>query len=47
VSFVDAFKANRLNTLVLGAAQLGMRYGIANVSGKPDKTRAAEILSAA
>jgi aryl-alcohol dehydrogenase-like predicted oxidoreductase len=47
VNFVDAFKANRLNTLVLGAAQLGMSYGIANISGKPDTRRAAEILSAA
>lgn len=47
MNFVDAFKANHLNTLVLGTAQLGMRYGIANISGKPDEQGVAEILSAA
>ncbi len=45
--FVDAFDAGRLGTLVLGAAQLGMDYGVANKDGKPDRHRVSAILSAA
>lgn len=34
-------------TLVLGTAQLGMRYGIANTDGMPSERGAADLLSAA
>jgi len=38
---------NCANRFVLGTAQLGMNYGIANASGKPDQKSATEIVSAA
>ncbi len=34
-------------TLILGCAQLGLAYGVANKTGKPDKALAAEIVAAA
>jgi len=36
-----------MSQLVLGTAQLGMQYGIANTTGKPDATSAVEIVRAA
>lgn len=33
--------------LILGTAQLGLNYGLANKSGKPDKLMAFEILNKA
>ena len=35
------------NKLVLGTAQLGLNYGIANKTGKPDLATARDIVSAA
>lgn len=37
----------RLSRLMLGTAQLGMAYGIANVTGRPDYHRALQLLAAA
>lgn len=34
----------RKNKLVLGTAQLGLDYGIANKIGKPEKNKAFEIM---
>jgi aryl-alcohol dehydrogenase-like predicted oxidoreductase len=45
--FLEAFRAQRLGSLVLGTAQLGMSYGVANKTGKPDPERAASLLTAA
>jgi len=36
-----------VNNLVLGTAQLGMDYGIANLAGKPSKAKALNLLSLA
>lgn len=36
-----------MTSLVLGTAQLGMRYGVANKTGQPDKHTAIEIVRAA
>ena len=36
-----------MSRLVLGTAQLGMLYGIANATGKPDKEQANDILATA
>ena len=47
MSFVHAFETGALGTLVLGGAQIGMAYGIANKVGKPDRRRVGEILSSA
>jgi len=39
--------SNRPDRLVLGTAQLGMRYGIANTEGKPDQSVATAIIAEA
>ena len=41
--FGDLMKENKL---VLGTAQLGLDYGIANTVGKPTKKQAIEIIIA-
>lgn len=41
------WKGNRISRLVLGTAQLGMDYGIANVQGQPTEQQAFEIIKTA
>jgi len=41
------WKNNKISNLVLGTAQLGMKYGIANVQGQPTEEQACEIVKAA
>ena len=41
------WKNNRISKFVLGTAQLGMNYGIANVQGQPTKKLACEIIKTA
>ena len=40
------WKNNRISRFVLGTAQLGMTYGIANTQGKPTQRRASDIVKA-
>ncbi len=47
MSLAEDFSSARLGPLALGAAQLGLDYGIANRHGKPDPARAGAILDAA
>ncbi|MCX5769347.1 MAG: aldo/keto reductase [Candidatus Hydrogenedentes bacterium] len=41
------WRGERVSRIILGTAQLGMNYGVANVDGQPDPTRAREIVQAA
>jgi len=41
------WKNNRISNFVLGTAQLGMDYGIANVQGQPTEEQACEIVETA
>lgn len=41
------WKNNRISNFVLGTAQLGMKYGIANVQGQPFEKQACEIVETA
>ena len=41
------WKDNKISKLVLGTAQLGMDYGIANLDGKPNEETAHEIIETA
>ncbi|MEK9657785.1 MAG: aldo/keto reductase [bacterium] len=41
------WRGEKISQMVLGAAQLGMDYGIANQTGQPDKQEAFEILDEA
>jgi len=41
------WKNNKISILVLGTAQLGMKYGIANVQGQPTEEQACEIVKTA
>ena len=43
----DMAHKDEANRLVLGTAQLGMPYGIANRSGQPDASQARAIVEAA
>ena len=47
MQFLDAFDNGRLGTLVLGTAQLGMPYGVANRTSPPGERGASEMLAAA
>jgi len=40
-------KSNQISRLVLGTAQLGMAYGVANITGKPDLKTAEAIVKTA
>jgi len=41
------WKNNRISQLVLGTAQFGMDYGIANIQGQPSEKSACEIVKTA
>ena len=41
------WRGEKVSQFVLGAAQLGMNYGISNKTGQPDKTEAFSILDEA
>ncbi|MBV6624163.1 MAG: aldo/keto reductase [Rivularia sp. (in: Bacteria)] len=43
----EAEKYNKINKFTLGTAQLGMDYGIANITGKPSKSDAVLIIKQA
>lgn len=47
ISFIQRYESGSLGTMVLGAVQLGLNYGVANNIGKPSRDSAHEILSAA
>jgi len=42
-----SWRGERVSRIILGTVQLGMDYGVANVHGQPDSTRAREIVQAA
>lgn len=46
MQYIEAF-GYKLSKLTLGTVQLGMTYGMANTSGKPDDKEAAALLAAA
>jgi aryl-alcohol dehydrogenase-like predicted oxidoreductase len=46
-AFRQQYAAGVLGPMVLGAVQLGLRYGVANKSGKPSRELAHEILATA
>jgi aryl-alcohol dehydrogenase-like predicted oxidoreductase len=46
-SFVHLYEQDGLSPMILGAVQLGLRYGVANEAGKPSRESAHEILTAA
>jgi aryl-alcohol dehydrogenase-like predicted oxidoreductase len=45
--FYIRWRDNRVSRIVLGTAQLGMHYGIANMQGQPTGEQAREIINAA
>lgn len=47
ISFRQEYEAGALGTMVVGAVQLGLSYGVANKSGKPSRAMAHEILATA
>lgn len=47
MTFVAHYREGRLSRLVLGTAQLGFSYGIANRGGKPDPATVTRVLDAA